>query len=146
MAETNDRKFKILGAGWLGLGGLAFAFAFITLFPLAQGNFPSATQVSDGYWVFVALGLVFGAIGTVNGLALLRRIPAVRPLLAISSITLLPSATLVFPLLVVLPSLWLTLFTDGKKAFGSYMARGIDEKVASGQVQTTGVPDRAESV
>ena len=29
MAMTNNRKFKILGAGWLGLGGLFLAFAFI---------------------------------------------------------------------------------------------------------------------
>ena len=33
MPETNNRKFKILGAAWLGLGGLAIALAFITLFP-----------------------------------------------------------------------------------------------------------------
>jgi uncharacterized membrane protein len=74
------------------------AFAFVTLLPLAQGNAPSATEVSDGYWVFVALGLVTGAIGMVNGLALLRRHPVARRVIAISSwLVLLPAAGLVFP-------------------------------------------------
>ena len=124
MPETKNRNIKILGAAWLGLGGLALAYAFIALFPLAQGNAPSATSVSDGYWVFIALGLVMGAIGMVNGLVLLRRYPVARPVLAISSLVLLlPSATFFVPLLIVVPSLWLTLSGDGKKAFESYMAR-----------------------
>ena len=109
MHETNNRKFKILGAAWLGLGGIAFAYVFINLFSLAQGNTPSATEVSDGYWVFFVGALVIGAICMLNGLALLRRNPVARPLLIISSIVLLPSAGLVVPLLVVASSLWLTL-------------------------------------
>ena len=124
MTETHDRKFKILGAAWLGLGVLMFAYAFINLFPLALGNAPSATEVSDGYWVFIALGLVIGAIGTVNGLALLRRNPMARPVLLVSSLLLLTTATLLVPLLVVVPSLWLTLSRDGKQAFEGYMATG----------------------
>ena len=72
MPETKNRNFKIV-AVWLGLGGLGFTYAFVHLFPLAQGNAPSATEVSDGYWVFIALALVLGAVGTVTGLALLRR-------------------------------------------------------------------------
>ena len=123
MAETNIRNIKILGAAWLALGGLALAFAFITLFPLTQGNPPSATEIADGYWVFVVLGLVVGAIGMVNGLALLRRYPRARPIVAISSVLLLPSAGLVLPLLIVAPSLWLTLSVGGKEAFESYLAR-----------------------
>ena len=60
----------------------------------------------------------------VNGLVLLSRIPVARPVLAVSSLVLLlPSVALVVPLLVVGPSLWLTLSNDGKEAFGSYMAR-----------------------
>ncbi len=124
MPETNNGKSKILGAAWLGLGGLALAFVFSMLFPLALGNAHSATEVSNGYWVFVALGLVMGAIGMVNGLALLRRIPVARRVLAISSwVLLLPSAAFMVPLVVVMPSLWLTLSRDGKEAFESYMAR-----------------------
>ena len=124
MPQTNNRNIKILGAAWLGLGILSFAYAFISLFPLAQGNAPSATAVADGYWVFIALGIVLGAIGVVNGLALLRRSAVARRLLAISSLVLLlPSLGLVVPLLVVGPSIWLTLSRDGKEAFESYMAR-----------------------
>ena len=124
MPETNDRKFKLLGAGWLGLGGLFFAYVFINLFPLAQGNSPSATEVADGYWVFFLGALVIGAIGMVNGLALLSRNPFARPVLAVSSLILLPlSAGLLVPLLVVAPSLWLTLSRGGKGAFEGYMAR-----------------------
>ena len=124
MPETKNRKIKILGAAWLGLGGLAFAYVFISLFPLAQGDAPSATAVAEGYWVYAVLGLVLGAIGMVNGLALLRRNPVARPVLAISSLVLLlPSVALMVPLLVVAPSLWLTLSRDGKEAFESYMAR-----------------------
>ena len=146
MPDTNNRKLiKILGAAWLGLGGLGFAYVFINLFPFAQGNAPSATEVSDGYWVFVGLGLVMGAIGTVNGLTLLRRNPVARRVLAISSwVLLLPAAAFFVPLLVVLPSLWLALSRDGKEAFESYMSREKDGKVALGQVQNAGGPDLTE--
>ncbi len=67
---------------------------------------------------------MIGAIGMVNGVALLRRTPIARPLLAISSLVLLvPSAALLVPLLVVAPSLWLTLSRGGKEAFEIYIAR-----------------------
>ena len=123
MPETNERKFKILGAAWLAMGGLAFAFAFISLLPLAQGNPPSAAEVSDGYWGFVLLGLAVGAIGIVNGLALLLRLSIARPVLAITSwVLLLPAAAFIVPLLVVAPSLWLAQSRGGKEAFESYTA------------------------
>ena len=67
---------------------------------------------------------VVGAICMGNGLALLRRNPVARRLLAISSLVLLlPSAGFVVPLVVVLPSIWLTLSPGGKEAYESYMAR-----------------------
>ncbi len=134
MPETKNRNFKILGAAWLGLGGLSFAILFLALFQFAialfqftLGNDPSALESEDGFWnglIFVLVFLVIGAIGMVNGLALLRRIPVARPVLAISSLVLfLPSALMLFPLLVVVPSLWLTLSRGGKEVFESYMAR-----------------------
>ena len=124
MPETNNRNLKILGATWLGIGALAFVYAFVSLFSLAQGNAPTATEVSDGYWVFVALGLVIGAMGVVNGTALLRRNRIARPALVVSSLVLiLPSLGLLVPLLVVVPSLWLTLSKGGKEALEGYMAK-----------------------
>ena len=48
MPQTNGRNIKILGAAWLGLGALCFAYLFANLFSLAQGNAPSATEVPDG--------------------------------------------------------------------------------------------------
>ena len=123
MAQTSNRNFKILGAAWLVLGGLALAFAFITLFPLAQGDGPSAEAVSEGYWVFALLALVMGAAGMVSGLALLRRSRIARPALVTSSVLLLPTVSLVVPLVVVGPSLWLTLTRSGKEVLESYMAK-----------------------
>ncbi len=123
MAETADRKFKILGAGWLVLGGLASA---IVLLALAQILF-LPQEVEDGFWgglIFVLVFFVVGAICLVNGLALLRRNPIVRPLLAISSLVLLIPSTILVPLLgVVAPSLWLTLSRGSKDALESYVAR-----------------------
>ena len=63
MPKTNNSRIKVLGAAWLGLGGLGFAYVFINL---AQDYPPSATQVSDGYWVFLGGAFVIGAIGMVN--------------------------------------------------------------------------------
>ena len=124
MPETANGKIKILGAAWLGLGGLAFLYAFISLYPLAQGKYPSAPAVSEGSWVYALGALVMGAIGMVNGLALLRRNPVARRVLAISSLVLLlPSTVLLVPLLIVGPSIWLTLSKDGKEAFERYIAR-----------------------
>ena len=122
MPKTTNRNIKVLGIAWLGLGGLGFAYVFIALFPLVQGNAPSATAVREGYWVYIVGALVIGAIGMVNGLALLRRHGVAHRLLAISSLVLLlPSAVFIVPLLVVLPSLWLA--SSGKQALESYMAR-----------------------
>ena len=75
--------------------------------------------------------LAVGAVQMVNGLALLRRNGIARPVLVISSsLLLIPSVTGlaaggmgIVPLMVVVPSLWLTLSTRGKEAFQSYMAR-----------------------
>ena len=83
MPETNNRKFKILGAGWLGLGGLAFAIVFMALFQILF----TPQDVEGGFWggfIFVLVFLVIGAICMVNGLALLRRNPVARPLLIVS--------------------------------------------------------------
>ena len=125
MPETTNRMCKILGAAWLGLGGLSFAVVFINLFPLVQGKTPSGLfESGDGWWIVDLVFLVVGAIGMVNGLALLRRNPVARPVLAISSLVfLLPSVGLVVPLLVVAPSLWLTMSSGGKEAYERYMAR-----------------------
>ena len=125
MGETNNRMFKILGAAWLSLGGLSLAVVFINLLPLVQDKTPSGLLESgDGWWIVDLVFFVVGAIGMVNGLALLRRNPVARPLLAISSLVLLlPSAGFVVPLLVVVPRLWLTLSRGGKEALESYMVR-----------------------
>lgn len=123
MPETNNRNIRILGAAWLALGGLALVYVIINLFSLAQGNAPSATEVSDGYWVFFVGALVIGIAGMANGFSLLLRNPVARPLLAVSSLLLLPTAFAIVPLLVVAPSLWLALSGDGKKALESYIAR-----------------------
>ena len=108
----------------LGLGAFFYAVVFINLLPLVQGNTPSGLfESGDGWWIFDLVVLVIGGIYIVNGLALLRRDPVARPLLAISLLVSLPSATLLVPLLVLAPSLWLTLSRGGKEAFESYMAR-----------------------
>ena len=62
MSETNNRRFKILGAGWLRLGGLSFTYMLIGLFPVAQGKAPSATEVADVGWVLVARALRSGVV------------------------------------------------------------------------------------
>ena len=137
MRGTKNRNIKILGAAWLVGGGIAFAIVVLALFQLALN--PSATEAEGGLvqgLVFVLALLVLGTIGIVNGLALLRRSPIARPLIAISSLVLLiPSGmglasvatrgdpTSVIALLVVVASLWLTLSRGGKEALGRYMAR-----------------------
>ena len=94
----------------------------------------SREDVEGGGWaglIFVLVLLVLGPIFMVNGLALLRRNPAARPVLAISSLVLLiPSAVGVVAggigipaLLVVVPSLWITISRGGREAFESYMAK-----------------------
>ena len=125
MPGSNDRNIKILGAAWLVLGGLAVALVLISLFPLLQGNTPSPFEAGDEWPIVVLVFAVVAAIGVVNGLALLRRKRIAPPLLAISSsVLLLPSIGLLVPLLVVAPSLWLTLSQGGKEAFESYLAGG----------------------
>ena len=70
------------------------------------------------------MGLVIGTIGLTSGLALLRRHREARAILVISSLLLaLPSTGLVVPLLVVVPSLWLTFSRGGKETLGSFIAR-----------------------
>ena len=124
MLKNKIRNIKILGAAWLVLGGFAFAVALLAT---AQVIIDPSTE---GGWVFVLVLLVLGSIGMVNGLALLRRNPVARPIIAISSLVLLlPSAASAMTgigvpgLLLVVASLWLTLSTGGKEAFESYMAR-----------------------
>ena len=132
MPETNNRKFKILGAAWLGLGGIFLALAFLAFLSVVIGDDPAgrAFEAGDKWWIVVLVLLGIGAILMIPGLALLRRNPVARPLITISSLVLLiPSAVLVVTgigvlfLLVLLPSLWLTLSRSGKEAFKSYMAR-----------------------
>ena len=133
MPETNNRKFKILGAAWLGVGGIFLALAFIAFGSVVFGDDPAgqAFEAGDKWWIVVLVFLVLGTIPVVNGLAFLRRNPVARPLIAISSLVLLiPSVVGVVAggigvpaLLLVVPSLWLTLSRGGKKAFESYIAR-----------------------
>ena len=132
MLGTKNRNIKILGAAWLVPGGIFVALAFIAFLSVVLGNDPAgqAFESGDKWWIVVLALLVLGAIPIVNGLALLRRNPVGRRLLAISSLVLLaPSAVGVVTgigiplLLVVVASLWLTLSTGGKKAYESYMAR-----------------------
>ena len=115
---ANSRSLVLHGLAW---EASPFATVLLALVQLPQGD------AEGGFWggfVFVMVLLVLGAIQTVNGLALLRRNPVARPLLAITSLVLLvPSVLAVFPLLVVLPSLWVTLSTGGKEAFESYTPR-----------------------
>lgn len=69
----------MLGVAWLVSGGLSLAYVIIATFPLARGNASSATEVADGYYVFILLGLVTGAVRMVNGSALLRRYRVAHP-------------------------------------------------------------------
>ena len=129
MLRNSNRNIKILGAAWLALGGLAFAIALVGIATLII----DPSEAEDGFWggaIFVLIILVLGAIQTVNGLALLRRHPVARPVLAISSLVLIIPSTVgavtgigVPFLLVVAASLWLTFSRGGKKALESYMAR-----------------------
>ena len=133
MLGTKNRNIKILGAAWLVGGGLSLAIA---LFAIGQVLIiePSAAD-EDGLiqgLAFVVVLLALGAVGIFNGLALLRRYTSARLVLAISSLVLLfPSAAGVAAggggipgLLVVLPTLWLTLSRSCKETFASYM--GVD--------------------
>ena len=126
MLGTTNRKIKILGAVWLGVGGIFLALAFVAFLSVVIGDDPAgqAFEAGDKWCIVVLVLLGIGAILMVPGLALLRRNPVARPLLAITSLVLLvPSVLAVFPLLVVLPSLWVTLSTGGKEAFESYTPR-----------------------
>ena len=136
MSETKNRKFKVLGAGWLGLGGIFLALAFIAFVSVVLGDDSAgqAFEAGNKWWIVVLVLLGIGAVLMVPGSALLRRNPVARPLLIVSSLVLLIPSTvgvvaagdvvnLVGALLVVVPSLWLTLSKGGKKAYESYMAR-----------------------
>ena len=127
-----NRKFRFLGAGWVGWGGFFLAIAFLAFLSVVIGDDPEtqAFEAGDKWWIVVLVFLVLGATFSVNGLALLRRNPVARSVLAISSLVfLIPSALLVVTgsgvllLFVVVPSLWLTLSKGGKEAYESYMAR-----------------------
>ncbi len=121
---TKSRNIKILGAVWLGVGGLAFAWVLSDLVPRVQGKSTLGLfESGDAWWVVVLVFLAIGVICVVSGLGLLLRSPVARPFLIISSIVFIPLVGLVVPLLVLAPSLWLTVSTGGKKAFESYMAR-----------------------
>ena len=132
MPDNNDRKFKVLGAGWLVLGALAFAVAAVAFLSvvLADDSESAAFKSGDMWWIVVLVSLVLAAVFSANGLAFLRRYPAARPLIIVSSLVLLPPSVVglaaggagVLTLLVVLPSLWLTLSKRGKEAFADYMA------------------------
>ena len=137
MARIKSRRFKILGAGWLSLGGLFLALAFMAFLSVVLGDDPGgqAFEAGENWWIVVLVLLGIGAILMVPGLALLRRNPVAHPIIAISSLVLvIPSAVgvvaagdgvihLVAALLVVVPSLWLTLSRGGKEAYERYMAR-----------------------
>ena len=126
MPETTKRNIRLLGVGWLGFGVLLFALAFIAFLSVVLGDDPAtqAFESGDKWWIVVTALLVLGAVPIASGLLLLRRHPAARRLIAITSIVLLvPSIGALVPLLVVAPSLWLTLTGDGKKILESYMAR-----------------------
>ncbi|MDA1347919.1 MAG: hypothetical protein O3A47_03510 [Chloroflexi bacterium] len=132
MPKANNRNIKILGAGWLVLGGIFLAIALVAFLSVVIGNDPDgqAFESGDKWWIVVLVLLALGAVPMVNGLALLRRNPVARPLIAISSLVfLIPSAAgaatgVGIPfLLVVLASLWFTSSKNGKKAFESYVAR-----------------------
>ena len=130
MRKSNSRKIKVLGGAWLGLGGLAFGTVLVVSLQVLF----SSQDVEGGFvggLIFVLVLLAVGAVFSVNGFAPLRRNSVARPLVAISSLILLiPSVAgtaaggIGVPLLlVVVPSLWLTLSRGGKKAFESHIAR-----------------------
>ncbi len=132
MFKTKNRKFKVLGAGWLGMGIPFLALAFIAFLSVILGDDPAtaAFESGDKWWIVVLVLSMLGAIPTFAGLALLRRSPAARPLIATAALVLLiPSAISVIAgfgvlmLMVVVPSLWFTLSGGGKEAFEGYMAR-----------------------
>ena len=131
MPETNNRKFKILGAGWLVLGGLWFALAFMAFVSVVQGDEGAAFESGDKWWIVVLVLLVLGAIQAVNGLTLLRRNPVARPLIAISSsVLLIPSAGLLVPLLVVGPAYGSRCQEMAKRRLRAIWQGRTDEKVA----------------
>ena len=123
MALETNRRFKILGIAWVGLGGFFLVVVLINMLPLVQGNTPEGLfESGSGWWIVDLVFLSIGTIWMVNGLALLRRNPAARSLTVVSSLLLLPASGLVVPLLVVAPSLWLVLSRGGKEAFERYLA------------------------
>ena len=124
MLGTKNRNIKILGATWLGVGALFFALVLSDLLPRLQGQSALGLfESGDAWWIVALVFLVIGAICTVSGLGLLRRNPVARPFLIISSIVLVPLVGLLVPILLLAPSLWLTLSGGGKEAFESYVAR-----------------------
>ncbi len=99
-------------------------FGLSDLLPRLQGQSALGLfESGDAWWIVALVFLVIGAICTVSGLGLLRRNPVARPFLIISSIVLVPLVGLLVPILLLAPSLWLTLSGGGKEAFESYVAR-----------------------
>ena len=132
MLGNKNRNIKILGAAWLGMGGILLVLAFIAFLSVVVGEDPAgqAFEAGDKWCIVVLVLLGIGAILMVPGLALLRRNPVARPLIAVFSLVILvPSAVSVVTgigapfLLVVVASLWLTLSRGGKQAIESYLAR-----------------------
>jgi hypothetical protein len=48
MDETENRNIKILGIGWLAVGGLAFTFALITYSPLPKATLHRQLKLQMG--------------------------------------------------------------------------------------------------
>ena len=137
MRGASNRNIKILGGAWLVLGVVALVRAALGV--AQQIIEPSGAADWVDFSLFMA---IMGAVHMVNGWVLLRRKPMTRPLLAISSSVLLILYVLgavsppeysgagrigpidsVPPLLVLVASLWLTMWGRGKRALESYVAR-----------------------
>ena len=48
MPETNNRKFKILGAAWLGVGGILLALALLAFGSVVLGDDPAGQVFEAG--------------------------------------------------------------------------------------------------
>ena len=53
MHRTNSRNIKILGAGWLTLGGIFVALAIVAFLSLVIGDDPAgqAFESGDKWWI-----------------------------------------------------------------------------------------------
>ena len=66
MPDNNDRKFKVLGAGWLVLGAVAFAVAAVALLSVVLADDPDSAAFESGgmWWIVVLVSLVLAAVCT----------------------------------------------------------------------------------